>query len=427
MSVRREGSEAPRIMYIVANPFSYERRPFGGNIASANGIIKGFLELNYQVDILTDSPIPGLDLDHRNLTVIPYYFAGIRKLVPLGSTGFLGRVARKFDQLLFTISSFFTISYWLKRRAYTLVYMRASFNGAGPSHALRLHRTPLILEVNKPLSMAKFNNEDAFKWPSSINNVSRIKVEQLQYSLAKTISVDSTLRAKWITDFVDASLSEKIFISRNGVDCERFFPVGNDSKADRVPDVERKPLIVGMASSFRWYNDIDELMAIIRRVVKDFDRCEFRMIVGDKQRSNYLRKKVTDYGLGAFVSIYEEVPFSEMNSQLNKCDVLISHFNFKGKWPHNCSIKHMEYMAVGKPVVATDVGEVNFAIEHGKCGFLVEEGDVEGFSTELLRLLQSETLRRRFGSYGRQIAEGDLKWVFGVRATLKHFFRKAGQ
>ena len=119
-----------------------------------------------------------------------------------------------------------------------------------------------------------------------------------------------------------------------------------------------------MASSFRWYNDIDELMAIIERVVKDFDRCEFRMFVGDKHRSHYLREKVTSYGLGAFVSIYEEVPFSEMNFHLNKCDVLISHFNFKGKWPHNCSIKHMEYMAVGKPVVATDVGEVNFARQY---------------------------------------------------------------
>ena len=223
MSIKGEGSEAPRVMYIVANPFSYERRPFGGNIASANGIIKGFLELNYKIDILTDSPIPGLDLDHRNLTLIPYYFASIRKLVPLGSSGFFGRVARKLDQFLFALSSFLTVSYWLKRRSYTLVYMRASFNGAGPSRALQVQRTPLILEVNKPLSMAKFNNEDAFKWPSSVTDVPRIKVEKLQYCLAKTISVDSTLRAKWITDFVDASRPKKSLFRGTALIASDFF------------------------------------------------------------------------------------------------------------------------------------------------------------------------------------------------------------
>ena len=69
-----------------------------------------------------------------------------------------------------------------------------------------------------------------------------------------------------------------------------IFPVEHESKRDLVPDADKKPLIVGMASSFRWYNDIDELMAIIERVVKDFDRCEFRMFVGDKHRSHYLRK-----------------------------------------------------------------------------------------------------------------------------------------
>jgi len=101
------------------------------------------------------------------------------------------------------------------------------------------------------------------------------------------------------------------------------------------------------------------------------------------------------------------------------CDILISHFNFHGVWPHNCSIKHLEYLSVGKPVVATDVGYVNFAIEDNINGILVKEGDVEGFVDAILALSKDRNKRKSLGNNGRIKAVNFLTWYENVNNFLK--------
>lgn len=60
-----------------------------------------------------------------------------------------------------------------------------------------------------------------------------------------------------------------------------------------------------------------------------------------------------------------------------------------------------EYMAVGLPVVATDVGGNREAVVGGETGFLVRERTPEAFARPLIELLDSEDLRRRMGANGR--------------------------
>lgn len=60
----------------------------------------------------------------------------------------------------------------------------------------------------------------------------------------------------------------------------------------------------------------------------------------------------------------------------------------------------MEAMAAGKPVVATDVRGSRDLVEHGKTGFLVELGDVEGLVSALETLIKNEGLRKSMGKAG---------------------------
>ena len=107
-----------------------------------------------------------------------------------------------------------------------------------------------------------------------------------------------------------------------------------------------------------------------------------------------------------------------MPEKLGECDLLISHFNFHGVWPHNCSIKHLEYMAMGKAVIATNVGEVNFAIKHNISGLLVDESDEDKFANEILRLLQDTTLARNLGNQARNQIVSSHTWKQHVERSL---------
>ena len=85
-----------------------------------------------------------------------------------------------------------------------------------------------ILEVNKPLSMSPFNNQLENNWPRSGSYINIPKSEKIQYDFADLISVDSSLRAKWIIDFVGSHYKKKILINHNGVNTKLFKPIVND-------------------------------------------------------------------------------------------------------------------------------------------------------------------------------------------------------
>ena len=73
---------------------------------------------------------------------------------------------------------------------------------------------------------------------------------------------------------------------------------------------------------------------------------------------------------------------------------------------------------MGKPVVATRVGYVNFAIEDNVNGFLIEEGDKEGFAKAIIRLAKDKELCREFGTSGHSKAARELTWYQNVERFI---------
>lgn len=62
----------------------------------------------------------------------------------------------------------------------------------------------------------------------------------------------------------------------------------------------------------------------------------------------------------------------------------------------------MESMAVGVPVVGTDVPGTRMLIRSGECGLLVPMGDVEALADALAKLCEDSALARRFAESGRR-------------------------
>jgi glycosyltransferase involved in cell wall biosynthesis len=73
-------------------------------------------------------------------------------------------------------------------------------------------------------------------------------------------------------------------------------------------------------------------------------------------------------------------------------------------------MKVFEYMASGKAIVASRVGQVADVIEDGENGILVEPGDPVQLSDALIRLLQNPAERKRLGTNARQQAVANHSW-----------------
>jgi len=63
----------------------------------------------------------------------------------------------------------------------------------------------------------------------------------------------------------------------------------------------------------------------------------------------------------------------------------------------------LEYMAAGRPVVATDVGGAKEAIVPGETGFLVKPGDHSAMADHIISLLSQPEDARRMGNHGRKV------------------------
>jgi phosphatidylinositol alpha-1,6-mannosyltransferase len=70
----------------------------------------------------------------------------------------------------------------------------------------------------------------------------------------------------------------------------------------------------------------------------------------------------------------------------------------------------LEAAAAAKPTVATRVGGIPDAVEHGKGGLLASPGDYDELTKVLITLLRNDELRRTLGRYGSNWVQEKFAW-----------------
>jgi len=68
----------------------------------------------------------------------------------------------------------------------------------------------------------------------------------------------------------------------------------------------------------------------------------------------------------------------------------------------------LEALALGKPVVATDVGAVRRIVRDGATGMVVPPGDVRALADAVVGLLRNPPLRHALGARGRDVARAEF-------------------
>lgn len=176
----------------------------------------------------------------------------------------------------------------------------------------------------------------------------------------------------------------------NGVDLQRF---------ENVIPAHIPEQTICMVGNFSRKKDQAQLIAILPKLLEQYSGLHL-FLVGRGDTLNMLRQQVASLGLTQSVTFVTDCDTPESIIDGCKIGVLLSP---EGEGLSNVII---EYMALGKPVIATALGGNPELIDHGKTGYLVDAGKPEQATTYISHLLNEPHAAKKMGEAGKQkIAE----------------------
>jgi glycosyltransferase involved in cell wall biosynthesis len=105
---------------------------------------------------------------------------------------------------------------------------------------------------------------------------------------------------------------------------------------------------------------------------------------------------------------------------LDACDILLSpHVPLEdGSEFFGSPTKLFEYMAMGKGIVASRLGQIGDVLKDEKTALLVEPGNAQQLAEAILRLDTSRELREKLGLAAREAAIASHTWKINAQRVL---------
>ena len=146
---------------------------------------------------------------------------------------------------------------------------------------------------------------------------------------------------------------------------------------------------------------LDLLLAAFSGLLPDYPELRL-LIAGEGDDRAALESQIAALGLGGRAELLGACPRRQLYS-LFKGAVL---FVLPSRMPEGLGIAHLEAMACGVPVVATNSGGTPEIVKHGRCGLLVEPDSPIALAAAIRTLLDDAARRLQMGAEGRRLAAG---------------------
>ncbi len=270
-----------------------------------------------------------------------------------------------------------------------VIYERESSLGSG-AIAASLRRLPLVVEVN-----------DTWWHPASLERAARI------------VSTTGSVRT-----VVPQRHHHKTRFIHTGVDAAHF----EGAKPEAIEGAAGRP-VVGYTGSLLAWHGIEDLAGALPLLLQEVP--EAVLVVGGEATTPEghalvarLRSAAEGAGRLDALVLLGRVPYVRMPGVLAACDVCVAPYN-PGREAHLVEhgffyspMKVWDYMAAGRAVVGTDVGNLSGMLADGR-GELVPPADPGALASAVAGLLGDPDRRARMGGLAKEHARAHSFEVLG--------------
>lgn len=186
---------------------------------------------------------------------------------------------------------------------------------------------------------------------------------------------------------VNANKSQVIY---NGFDFNRINALEDKEKTRRNFDI--KPgFVVGMVANFSNSKDYNTYINAALKILQNYNNVTF-LCVGSGNNKVYM--DMIPYELKSSVLFLGTQ--QNVESIINICDIGVLTSYGEG-----ISNALLEFMAIGKPVIATNLGGNPELIKEGFNGYLIAKSDHVGLSEIIIKLINDDKTREQIGANNR--------------------------
>lgn len=393
VQTRNRNSDSPQLVYLRATPGPGTQA--GGASSHIKGVTDALQKLGAGVRLISNDTIAGLENEQLRPAIIgPEPVGGTRAVFEIHNNSVFTRGAVPL----------------IDRELPDLIYQRyARFSTAGVVASKRTNR-PLFLE---------YNGSEVWvgrHWDQVGMLDLLARYERLNLAAAARIFVVSEVERR---NLERAGVTpKKIILNPNGVDTEVFRPGVGGERVRRELAIDDQETLVGFVGSFGPWHGVLALAEAIK-LIPATSRIRF-LLVGSGSLHAQVKQLLAAEEQEGRVIFTDSVGHQQVPALLDACDVLVSpHVPLNdGTEFFGSPTKIFEYMAMGKGIVASRLGQLGDVLTDEETALLVEPGDVAALAAATVRLAKSKQLREQLGAAARKAAIERHTWQRNAQKVL---------
>jgi len=283
-----------------------------------------------------------------------------------------------------------------------IFYVR-KMNSFLPMLVAKLFRIPTFFEIpNDPYLAYKPNN--------NIKTLLEKIIDKYSMVLSDKIVVLSKWSKRRLHQIGSIPLS-KLIVLPSGTDTELFKPLSKEECCSKL-SFDSSFFYIGFVGSFFFHQGLDTLIDSAPNILQKCKNTRF-LLVGDGPMMGAWKQKVNRQGLERAFIFSGQIPYKKVSEYIGVMDICVA--------PHRkdtnqaSPVKIFDYMACGRPIVASDIDVVREIIDQNECAILVPPENSTELVKAILSLLIDEKKRQEMGTEARKfvISRYDRKQTAG--------------
>jgi glycosyltransferase involved in cell wall biosynthesis len=328
--------------------------------------------------------------------------------------------ARFLASVSFALSLFLCLAIYLLKEGCDLVYENDVMYSLGGVLCARLFRKKHFMNVHG------FSPEEM-----EMGGHSRLRIRIVEFFQKTNYTLSDGLFC--VTPYIVEKVhihyrvpKHKMVFVFNGVDAERCRPMEREKALNKVKLSPARRHVGFIGYLYPW-SGLESLIEAASLVIQQNQEVDFVIvghgIWGSELEKLALRFGVRDHFIFTGYQAWDRIPLYS-----NAFDVGVTPYvGEKGVGRYRSSMKTLEYLSAGTPVVITRAEGVSDIVENAGCGIVIPPDEPRALADAILMLVSDPEKRRDMGMRGRELVLSGYTWQHTAQRMLDFIGKRAQQ